>query len=292
MLARLGNLPQRHRSVALHAAVPDVDFRTSMWRQRIPGHDDPCSRNFLSHACHAKPPAIGIWLAEIAGSPRSWQRPARVGPRDWHNACGNCGNPRHGPPVRYRDRIEGGAERSETHSSGPIAVRKYSRVATGRESGATVLLLENSPAVWRANGNWRTSWVIRCTISRLGRGEAPRATGKIPNLFNAGKPQTPANGAYLFRPSASQRSDRDAEVGLFESEGLARRHARQLHPAHARDGDSGGVSPGHRWGNKGGKRNSRQPPPGRARCGGGRDGVPDAPLIRGPRGPYLALIPL
>src|SRR5258708_30533826 len=69
------------------------------------------------------------WLAEIGGITRSWQRPARAGPRDWHNACGNCGNPRHGPPVRYRDRIEGGAERaerSETRFSGPIAVRKYS----------------------------------------------------------------------------------------------------------------------------------------------------------------------
>ena len=126
MLARLDNLPQRHRSVTLHAAASGVDFRTPMRCERIPGRHDPCSRNFPSRACHAKPPAIGISLAEIAGIPRSWQRPARAGPRDWHNACGNCGNPRHGPPVRYRDRIEGRAERAETHFSGSIAVRKYS----------------------------------------------------------------------------------------------------------------------------------------------------------------------
>jgi hypothetical protein len=67
MLARLDNLPQRHRSVKLHAAAPDVDFPTSMRGERIPGRHDPCSSNFPSHACHAKPPAIGISLAEIAG---------------------------------------------------------------------------------------------------------------------------------------------------------------------------------------------------------------------------------
>ena len=137
MLARLDNRPQRHRSVTLHAAAPDVDFRPPIRPpircERIPGRHDPCSRNFPSHACHAKPPAIGISLAEIAGITRSWQRPARAGPQDWHNACGNCGNPRHGPPARYRDRREGTAERaerSETHFSGPIAVRKYSWGAT------------------------------------------------------------------------------------------------------------------------------------------------------------------
>src|SRR5260370_28075233 len=80
MLARLDNLPQRHRSVTLHAAAPDDDFRTSMRCERIPGRHDPCSRNFSSQACHAKPPAIGISLAEIAGITRSWRRPARAGP--------------------------------------------------------------------------------------------------------------------------------------------------------------------------------------------------------------------
>src|SRR5216684_5391201 len=67
---------------------------------------------------------------------------------------------------------------------------------------------------------------------------SPASNKKIPNRFNAGKPQTPGNGAYLFRPSASQSSDRDAQVGMFEIEGLAPRHARQLHPAHERDGES------------------------------------------------------
>jgi hypothetical protein len=92
MLARLDNLPQRHRSVTPHAAASDLDFRTPMRCERIPGRYDPCSRNFPSHACHAKPPAIGISLAEIAGIINSWQRPTRAGPRDWHIACGNCGN--------------------------------------------------------------------------------------------------------------------------------------------------------------------------------------------------------
>jgi hypothetical protein len=67
MLARLDNLPQRHRSVTLHAAGPDVDFRTPIRCERIPGRHDACSRNFPSRACHAKPLAIGISLAEIAG---------------------------------------------------------------------------------------------------------------------------------------------------------------------------------------------------------------------------------
>ena len=97
MLACLDDLPQPHRSVTPHAAAPDVDFRTSIRYERIPGRHDPCSRNLPSHACHAKPLPIGISLAEIAGIPRSWQRPARAGPLDWHNACGNCGNPRNDP---------------------------------------------------------------------------------------------------------------------------------------------------------------------------------------------------
>jgi hypothetical protein len=123
MLARLDNLPQRNCSETLYAAVPDVDSRASIRRAKSPGYRDPCSRNFSSHACQAKPPAIGLSLAEIAGI-KSRQRPARAGPRDWHNASGNCGNPRHGPTARYRKRIEGGAERSErseTHFSGPYS---------------------------------------------------------------------------------------------------------------------------------------------------------------------------
>jgi hypothetical protein len=110
MLARLDNFPQRHRSVTLHAAAPEVDFGISMRCERIPGRHDPCSRNTPSHACHAKPPAIGLSLAEMAGITRSGQRPARAGLRDWRNACGNCGNPRHGAarPIPRQNRGEGG----------------------------------------------------------------------------------------------------------------------------------------------------------------------------------------
>src|SRR3984957_1993365 len=73
MLARLDNFPQRHRLVTLHAAAPEVDFGISMRCERIPGRHDPCSRNTPFHACHAKPPAIGTSLAEIAGITRSGQ---------------------------------------------------------------------------------------------------------------------------------------------------------------------------------------------------------------------------
>jgi len=117
MLARLDNLPQRHRSVTLHAAAPDVDFRTSMRCKRIPGRHDPCSRNFPSHACHAKPRplayrlrklrelqdpgsgrsalglAIGITLAETAETPAM----ARPMPRQARGQGGKVGNPFFGP---------------------------------------------------------------------------------------------------------------------------------------------------------------------------------------------------
>jgi hypothetical protein len=127
MFALVDNLPQRHCWVTRRAAAPDVDFRTSMRWGSMCSCDDPCSRNSPSPACHAKPSAIGISLAEIAGITNSWQqRPARAEPRDWRNACGNCAKPCHGPPARYRDRIEGRAERSKNHFSGSIAVRKYS----------------------------------------------------------------------------------------------------------------------------------------------------------------------
>jgi hypothetical protein len=246
MLARLDSLSLRHRSVTLHAAAPDVDFRTSMRCERIPGRHDPCSRSFPSHACHAKPPAIGISLAEIAGITRSRQRPARAGPRDSHNACGSCGNSRHGRPARYRNRCEGRAERlerSETHFSGPIAVRKYSWGRHWKEKWH-----DRRPArqlVGSLAGQWELADVGPMVPTYSGRPwRSPASNQKIPNRFNAGKPQTPCNGAYLFRPSASQSSDRYAQVGMFEIEVLARRHARQLHP-HERDGEPDGVSPCH-----------------------------------------------
>ena len=113
MFACLDNLPRRHRSLTPYAAAPDVDFRFFMRCERIPDRRDPRSCNFPSHTCHATLPAIGISLAEIAEIPKSWRRQACARPRDWLNACGNCGNSRHDPPARYHDRREGRAERSE-----------------------------------------------------------------------------------------------------------------------------------------------------------------------------------
>jgi hypothetical protein len=141
MLARLDSLSLRHRSVTLHAAAPEVDFRTSMRCERIPGRHDPCSRNSPSHARHAEPPATGISLAEIAGIIRSRQRPARAGPRDWHNACGNCGNPRHGPPATATESRAGrkGRKGRKPIFRAPIAMGKYScrRTAPARKGWTT-----------------------------------------------------------------------------------------------------------------------------------------------------------
>jgi hypothetical protein len=133
-------------------------------------------------------------------------------------------NPRHGPSARYRDRNQGRAERAETHFSDPIAVRKYfwgghweekwhdrrpARQLVGIFVGQRELVDVGSKAPPYSGRPWRS----------------PASNQKILNLFNAGKPQTPGNGAYLFRPSVSQSSDRDAEVGMFENEVSARRHA-------------------------------------------------------------------
>jgi hypothetical protein len=89
MLARLGNLPQRHRTVRLHAGAPDADFRAYMRCERNPVRPGPGLRNSLSQAAHANPPGIGISLAQIAGITKSRQRAADAPPRDWHIACGN-----------------------------------------------------------------------------------------------------------------------------------------------------------------------------------------------------------
>ena len=118
MLARVDNFSQRHCWVTLRAAAPDVDFPTSMRCERIPRCHDSCARNFSSHASHARPLAIGISLAEIAGTTNSRQRrPARAGPRDWPELAEIAQKSRHGPPARCRIKIEGRAERSETHFS-------------------------------------------------------------------------------------------------------------------------------------------------------------------------------
>ena len=118
---------------------------------------------------------------------------------------------------------QGGAERSEIHFSGRIAARKYSWRRHWKEKWhdrRSVRQLGGSSA-----GQWEYVGAVVPTYSRR-PWRSRRGIRKFPNLFNAEKPQTPANGAYLFRPSASQSSDRDAQVGLFEIEGLARRHAR------------------------------------------------------------------
>ena len=47
-------------------------------------------------------------------------------------------------------------------------------------------------------------WVLWRPLIRGGRGGTPRVTRKIPCDFNAGKAQTPPNGAYLFRPPSFQ----------------------------------------------------------------------------------------
>src|ERR1700722_11462506 len=100
MLVRLDNLPQRHRSKTLHAAAPEVDFRTSV---RCGGAKEFPIATIRAGAISRPAPGleIGLTLAETAEPPAM------------------------GRPARYRDRIEGRAERSETHSD-PIAVRKYS----------------------------------------------------------------------------------------------------------------------------------------------------------------------
>jgi hypothetical protein len=146
MLARLGNLPQRHRAVRLHAGAPDADFWTYMRCERIPVRPDPCLSNSLSQAGYANPPGIGISLAQIAGITKSRQWAAAAPPRDWHIACGNCGTPRHGLPARYRERNEGGVERSETHFS-PISMRK---LVTAMLASPTVIQAIVSLPLWPA----------------------------------------------------------------------------------------------------------------------------------------------
>ena len=248
MLARVDDLPQRHRPVPLHASAPDVDFRTSMPCERIPGRHDPCSRNFPPHVCHARPAAIGISLAEIAGIPRSRQRPPRAGPRDWPDACGNCGNLCHGQPARNRDKCEARAERAERSKTppGPTAVR--------------------------------------------GRGEAPGVIRKFPifSMRESRKPRPPVlTYSGLLRPKVLivMRKSVSSSRSSSKSCSSFTRHTSETV-------NLTGWVPVTSGADKGGKRNTRRPPPGRARCGGGRDGVPDAPLIRGPRGPYLPVVPL
>src|SRR5713226_6295101 len=122
MLARLDNLPQRHRSVTLHAAAPDADFRTPMRCERISGRHDSCSRNFrptpatpshrrlayrlrklreLQNPGSGRPAPgleIGISLAEIAETPTTtpngvWRQPSLSEAEGSVGGSGNCANP-------------------------------------------------------------------------------------------------------------------------------------------------------------------------------------------------------
>jgi phage terminase large subunit GpA-like protein len=90
MLARLDNLPPRHCSVTLHATAPEVDFRSSLRPKESPVA--AIRARAIFRATPTTPPAIGGSLADIAGTARSWRRPSRAERRDWHIACGNCGN--------------------------------------------------------------------------------------------------------------------------------------------------------------------------------------------------------
>ena len=182
MLARLDNLPQRHRSVTLHAAAPDVDFRPSMRCKRIPGRHDPCSRNSPSHACHAKAPAIGISLAEIAGITRSWQRPARAPDTATELRAGRKGRkPIFSGPIAVRKYSWGGQWEEKWHD------RRPARQLVGSFAGQRELADVASMVATYSRRPWRS----------------PASNQKIPRRFNAGKPQTPRNGAYLFQPSSS-----------------------------------------------------------------------------------------
>src|SRR5580692_9119622 len=159
MLARLDNLPQRHRSVTRHAAAPDVDFRTSMRCERIPGRHDPCSRNFPSHACHAKPSAIGISLAEIAGITAT----ARPSDTATESRAGRKGRKGRKPIFRA-----------------PIAARKYSWGRHLEEKWH-----DRRPTrqlVGSLAGQWELADVgsLWCPLTPGGRGEAPRAIRKFP----------------------------------------------------------------------------------------------------------------
>jgi hypothetical protein len=195
MLARLDNLPQRRCSVTPHAAAPDVDFRTSMRCKRIPGRHDPCSRNFPSHACHAKPRplayrlrklrelqdpgsgrsalglAIGITLAETAETPAM----ARPMPRQARGQGGKVGKPIFRALLRYES-IPG--------------------VANGKKNGTTVVQLDSSSTVWRANGNWRT-WFYGARLLREAVAK-PREQSENSLSFQCGKAANPGQWCLLI----------------------------------------------------------------------------------------------
>jgi hypothetical protein len=128
MLVRLDNLPQRHRSKTLHAAAPEVDFRTSV---RCGGAKEFPVATIRAGAISRPTPAPPSHrrLAYRLRQLREFQDPdsgrAAPGLEIGLTLAETAETPAMGRPARYRDRIEGRAERSETHSD-PIAVRKYS----------------------------------------------------------------------------------------------------------------------------------------------------------------------
>jgi hypothetical protein len=151
MLARLDNLPQHHRSVTLRTAAPDVDFRTSMRRERIPGRHDPCSRNSPSHACHAKAPAIGITLAETAETPPWAARPI---PRQTRGQGGKVGNPFCGPYSGTQVFLEGHWE-EKWHD------RRPARQLVGSLAGQRELADVGSMVPTYSRRPWRSPAAIR-----------------------------------------------------------------------------------------------------------------------------------
>ena len=102
MLARLDNLPQRHRSVTLHAAAPDVDFRprcvlAQFSVPRLPrqatGHwHIACGNCGNSKILAAAGPRRASRLAYRLRKLRKPPPLPRQATGHWHIACGNCGN--------------------------------------------------------------------------------------------------------------------------------------------------------------------------------------------------------
>ena len=192
--------------------------------ERIPVRPGPCLRNSLSQAGHANPPGIGISLAQIAGITKSRQRAADAPPRDWHIACGNCGNPRHGLPARYRERNEGGAERAETHFS-PISIRKLflgATLVTAMLASPTAIqsmvFLPPWPASTAPLRSAKSPWSTR--------GQSTRIASGTPHNFQDAR----SNWASRLSHPATARAPRSAQEKKWHD----RRPGRQLVGSFAR----------------------------------------------------------
>jgi len=82
------------------------------------------------------------------------------------------------------------AERSETHFSDPIAVRKYFWDTTDVQ-------LDSSSAVWRANGNWRKWFYGAHLLSEAVM--KPREQSKNSQSFQCGKAANPRQWCLLIQ---------------------------------------------------------------------------------------------